>query len=197
MDWPWLLKTSRPVFDGFVKMETKKWEFAGTILELLAETGKLGRAITIFEGYRQGKKSRHDLADELSDILFVLCRFSYAGYIELTGRLLTGYADSSEEAYFRICLEASLLNKDYNQRKFHEALTSVQTIASLVVWLANRYGINLELVHLEEMANAAAFQQLFYDSTGRKKNGNFITNKFRLIHWFFIVKNHEKKVEKI
>ena len=135
--------------------------------------------------------------DELSDILFVLCRFSYAGYIELKGRLPTGYANSPEEAYFRICHEAALVNKEYNQRKFHEALTSIQTIASLSVWLADHYGIDLKLVYSEEMANDAAFQQIFYDSAGRKKNGNFIINKFRLMRWFFIVKKHKKKVEKI
>jgi hypothetical protein len=191
MNWEWLLERSRPVFDGFVKLEPRKWGPIGTTLELAAETGKLARAITIFEGYRHGRKSRHDMADELSDILFVLCRLVYDNDLNVSGQVSYEHFGSPEAAFFYINHN---IQRIYDELCFSkgDVTLNVGGVASGVRWLAGHYGIDLQFAHEQEMLLASAFQRIYFTAEGKKKSGNLLLKFFRKVIWVRAVKRHEK-----
>ena len=65
------ISMSIPALNGFKLVEPREWDIEATLMELGTEIGSLGRVLSIWEHYRHGKRSRHNMADELSDILFI------------------------------------------------------------------------------------------------------------------------------
>lgn len=192
IDWEWLLKRSRPVFDGFVRLEPKKWGSLGTTLELAAETGKLARAITVFEGYRHGRRSRHDLADELSDILFVLCRFIYDNNLQMSGSLPYELFDGPESVIFRMNYSIQKMYYDLCGGEGLDLSSHIDGVAAGVRWLAEYYKIDLKLAHEEEMRLASDYQRIFFSSNGIKKTGNKLDKLFRKVSWYLAMRRHVK-----
>lgn len=206
MEWNWLLQISRPVFDGFVRLEPRKWGATGTVLELSAETGKLARAITIFEGYRHGHKSRHEMADELSDMLFVLCRLVYDFKLVTRREIISVCADSVEDAFFKIHSAIDQLHFIFTDKEmiklsllysYKLTMEQIDKIAGLVLWLAEHYKIDLATAHLDEMHLASTFQRLFFDKNGKKKSGNKLAKLYRRIIWAKANKLHVWRLDRL
>ena len=72
------------VIKEFEKVEKKKWGIEGSMMELSKQVGELSKNVLMFEGYYMAGRdslpeyqtSKDKIADELSDILFMVIRIS-------------------------------------------------------------------------------------------------------------------------
>lgn len=167
-----LFRISVPVLEGFSRIEPRKWGLDGILLELATEIGSLGRNLTIWEGYRYGRKSRHKMADELSDIFLMLVRLCLELGITPKAKLFAGTAAESPEGMFfsllQSCSEMQKRAEAVNPNKIAMA-ARIEGMMTLVGMLAEHYGISLEEAHEEEMDLASHWQRLFFTSEGRKR----------------------------
>lgn len=195
MDTLWHM--SLPVLSGFERIEPRPWGLKGIFLELMTEIGSLGRVITKWENYRFGKKSRHDMADELSDILFVLIKLVKEAEIFLPERLHVEIITSPEDSFFRLMGLALKLYcaKDEKQEVLKEYyLPIVCDMISLVGGVAKNYGIDLETAHEEEMRLATLWQRTFFNKKGKKKIWfAFARKKWFLLHEWL----HRKYLDRV
>ncbi|UCG95002.1 MAG: hypothetical protein JSV92_03045 [archaeon] len=75
----------------FEKVEKKKWGIEGAVIELSKQVGELSKNIMIFEGYYMAGRdslpeyqtSKEKIADELSDIFFMVIRIANHYKIDL------------------------------------------------------------------------------------------------------------------
>lgn len=187
-----LIKTSLTVLTGFKNVEPREWGVEGTLLELTVEIGSLGRMITIFENYRHGDKSRHQLADELSDILFVLIRLGVELNIALPQAIDVRSVSSPEQAYFSLFENTNMIRT--LTKKAENISEEIAEMLSIVWGLSEYYKINLKMTHLEEMKLASLWQRLFFNQQGGKK----IFFRFpKKLYWKFSDWKHRIKVEMI
>lgn len=183
-------KESEPVLAGFRQLEQRVWDKSGLFLELETEIGSLGRALTIWENYRHGRKSRHQLADELSDILFVLIRIAKDYQLPIDSSIRSWQNDAPEELFFRLCNGATRLRLKIELQD-NEAIAScrraIREMLRVIAGLAEHYQLPLEQAHRAEMELALAWQRNF------QKNQNL--GWLREINWLRQVKQHERQVE--
>lgn len=181
-----LWRISLPVLSGFEKIEPRPWGLQGIFLELMTEIGSLGRVITKWENYRFGKKSRHDMADELSDILFVLIKLVKEANIVLPERLPVEVVTSPENSFFQLMgfavkLYCAKYEKPQDLKEYYFPI--VCDMISLVGGVAKYYGIDLETAHEEEMRLATLWQRTFFNKKGKKKRWfGFVRKKWFLLH---------------
>ncbi len=79
-----VVNESLKVIKEFEKVEKKKWGVEGSMIELQKQVGELARNIMMFEGYYMAGRdslpeyqtSKEKIADELSDILFMVIRIA-------------------------------------------------------------------------------------------------------------------------
>jgi len=189
-----LIQMSITVLDGFKRIEPRDWGVEGTLLELGTEIGSLGRALTIWENYRHGYKSRHQLADELSDILFVLIKLIDDMNITVKDSLTLKRIESSEQAFFRLLeLTTEIRQETTNETvNMKVVLENIENMISIVGGLAEYYQISLEKSHLEEMKFASLWQRLFFTSEG-KRITHFVF--LRKLIWKFATWRHQKKLD--
>jgi NTP pyrophosphatase (non-canonical NTP hydrolase) len=193
LDLEYLSDISIPVLSGFARVEPRKWGIDSILLELLTEIGSLGRALTIWEGYRYGSKSRHKMGDELSDVFFVLVKLAQNLRIELPPILETIKIRSPEEAYFQLMQSAIEIVKIKNDISLQLPLVQkiIQEIIALVGGLAEYYQFSLIRVHAEEMRLAILWQKIFFDAKGKKAK-HFVF--LRKVIWYLIALQHERIV---
>ncbi|NMB48678.1 hypothetical protein GYA13_04540 [Candidatus Kuenenbacteria bacterium] len=191
-----MIKISTPVLLGFNRVEPREWGIDGIILELLTEIGSLGRALTIWEDYRYGRKSRHQLGDELSDVFFVLVKLMWDLKIEPSSTLEIIKINTPEEAHFQLMRLATEIAKIKNNTPL--PLFTIQKIIEkmigLVDGLAARYNLPLNQIHEEEMRLATLWQKIFFKTNGKK--ARFFVF-WRKMLWFFIVWRHERAIERM
>lgn len=178
---------SIPVLDGFSRVEPRRWGRRGIFLELEVEIGSLGRALTIWEEYRHGKKSRHMLSDELSDILFVLIKLMREENIVITDVIEPEHY-LPEDGFFQLMeLTENIRQKAVSPQAYAISPKTIREMLAVLFGTAHHYGIDLYLAHVREMNLARLWQTLFFDAHGKKKSWRF----FRKIFWKFAVYRHE------
>jgi len=189
-----LIKISMTVLEGFKRIEPRQWGLDGTFLELNTEIGALGRALTIWENYRHGRKSRHNLADELSDIFFVLVKIIQETNTSVSDSLPAKRIQSVEQEFFRLLeLTAGLRYETSKKIPDTESVREkIEEMFSIIGGLAVYYHISLEKAHEEEMGFASLWQRLFFNSSGTKKRSFLFVRK---VFWKFATWQHQRKLE--
>lgn len=79
-----VIKKSLNVIREFEKVEKRKWGVEGAMIELSKQVGELAKNVMVFEGYYMAGRynlpeystSKEKIADELSDILFMVIRIA-------------------------------------------------------------------------------------------------------------------------
>lgn len=79
-----IIKKTLEVIKKFEKVEKRKWGVEGSMMELSKQMGELAKNVMVFEGYYLAQRdqqakyqvSKDDLADELSDIIFIVIRIA-------------------------------------------------------------------------------------------------------------------------
>lgn len=196
LDLDYLVGISVPVLSGFSRIEPRQWGITGIGLELMTEIGSLGRALTIWEGYRYGRKSRHQLGDELSDTFFVLLKLAWDLKIELPSTLEATEVVSPESSHWHLMRLATEIVE--LKENLASSLSQIQKdIKEMITWvggMAEYYDISLRRVHEEEMRLAALWQKIFFDAKGREAR-RFIF--WRKVVWYIVLKRHESVVERM
>ena len=86
-----IIKKSLNVIGEFEKVEKRKWGVEGAMIELSKQVGELAKNLMVFEGYYMAGRdnlpeystSKEKIADELSDILFMIIRIAEHYKIDL------------------------------------------------------------------------------------------------------------------
>ena len=92
-----LASISRPVMDRFAAAEAKPWDREAVLLELAGEVGSLAHECQGWDGFAREGAVLGRLADECSDVLFVLLRLARADGVQLPPEVL---ADTSNGTRF-------------------------------------------------------------------------------------------------
>lgn len=79
-----LIEVTKNVINEFKKVEKKEWGVEGAMIELSKQVGELAKSVMMFEGYYMAGRdslpeyqtSKDKIADELSDILFMIIRIA-------------------------------------------------------------------------------------------------------------------------
>lgn len=196
LDVEYLARISTPVLLGFDRVEPKQWGQQGIVLELMTEIGSLGRALTIWEGYRHGRKSKHQMGDELSDILFVLIKLAREEGVELSTKLETPMINSPVYTHWSLMCSAthipSACEEHYGMGGSPRIKQIIREMMSLVGSLAEHYNVDLKHVHEEEMRVASLWQRIFFDAKGVKRKHLIF---WRKVVWFFMLRWHKRAVE--
>lgn len=183
--------------DGFDSISPRTWGLNAVLLELFTEIGSLGRAITIKEHYRHGKVSKHKLADEFSDIFFVLLKLARSLFIRISGKIKAKKIDSPEKSFIDLACEAAevslIVEADQFLSQSFVVKKKIEEMISVILGLSLYYKIFFAVAHSEEMKLASFWQKIFFDKKGRKIKNSFIL-PFIKIRWYFIVKKHERKL---
>jgi len=191
-----LIEISLPVLEGFKRIEPRQWSLDGTFLELNTEIGALGRVLTIWENYRHGRKSRHNLADELSDIFFVLVKIIQETNTATSDSLPAKRIQLVEQEFFRLLELAAELRYETSKKipNTGSVRKKIEEMFSIIGGLAVYYHISLEKAHEEEMRFASLWQRLFFNSDGTKK-GLFLF--VRRVFWKFATWQHQRKLDEV
>ena len=86
-----IINKTLEVIREFEKVEKKKWGIEGAMMELSKQVGELAKNVMVFEGYYMAGRdslpeyqtSKEKIADELSDILFMVIRIAEHYKIDL------------------------------------------------------------------------------------------------------------------
>ncbi len=86
-----VIEKSLEVIKEFKKVEKRNWGIEGAMMELSKQVGELSKNVMAFEGYYMAARdslpeyqtSKDKIADELSDILFIIIRIAQHYGIEL------------------------------------------------------------------------------------------------------------------
>tara|TARA_Y100000310_G_C20129345_1_gene555126 strand:+ start:89 stop:430 length:342 start_codon:yes stop_codon:yes gene_type:complete len=87
-----LVKKTNKVIKKFEKVEQRKWGIEGNMIELTKQVGELARNIMMLENYylserkkdpNYNRASKSEVANELSDILFMIIRIANHYKIDL------------------------------------------------------------------------------------------------------------------
>jgi len=188
-----LIDISIPTLEGFAKIEPRTWGMDGNFLELFTEIGSLGRILTIFGNYRHGKRSKHAIADELSDILFVLIKIIQGLKIPSPkSKLRITDIASPEKSFFQLLKLAMALKSNIeNSADINFSYLKIEKMIAILFGIAEKYNVCLLDAHVEEMKHAQLWQRTFFNSDGGKKK-HFMM--FRKIFFHFSAKRHIKQL---
>lgn len=78
-----LMEMTVPVIERFAAVEPQPWTRRTILLELVGEVGSLAHLIQHWDGYKRGRPNPAKLADECSDVLFLILRLAYSEHIAL------------------------------------------------------------------------------------------------------------------
>src|SRR5512147_352843 len=78
-----LMQMTLPVIERFMAIEPQPWTRRTILLELVGEVGSLAHLIQHWAGYKRGRPNPAELADECSDVLFLILRLAYSEHIPL------------------------------------------------------------------------------------------------------------------
>ena len=78
-----LMNISVPVIERFAAIEPQPWTRKAILLELVGEVGSLAHLIQHWDGCKRGRPAPAQLADECSDVLFMILRLAYSEHIFL------------------------------------------------------------------------------------------------------------------
>ena len=76
-----------PVIVQFAAAEPRRWDRPALLLELAAELGSLAHLVQHWDGFKRGGPKPSCLADECSDVLFIVLRLGREDRIQLPDRL--------------------------------------------------------------------------------------------------------------
>jgi NTP pyrophosphatase (non-canonical NTP hydrolase) len=105
-----VLEKTVAVIRAFKKVEQKPWGVEGSMIELSKQVGELSRHVMTFEGYYpKGRESlleyqtsKEKIADELSDILFMVIRIAEHYKIDLEKEHLKALDDAMQHPIMKM-----------------------------------------------------------------------------------------------
>ncbi|MFZ5390882.1 MAG: hypothetical protein ACOZAJ_01225 [Patescibacteria group bacterium] len=87
-----LIQKTNQIIDAFKKVEQKEWGIEGNMIELMKQVGELSKNVMMLEKYylahrdndpKYNTASKEAIANELSDILFMIIRIANHYSIDL------------------------------------------------------------------------------------------------------------------
>jgi len=143
---------SRPVVDRFVTVEAKHWDRKAILLELAGEIGSLAHECQGWDGFKRQHRDLGRLADECSDVLFVLLRLARADGIQLPPDVLPDTSNGARFGNFVLDLLESVaqLRRGPGEETLCAALRKLAGLCELA-------GIDLASAHEQEMRIATEY----------------------------------------
>src|SRR5512138_37975 len=149
-----LMNISVPVIECFVAVEPQPWTRKTILLELIGEIGSLAHLIQHWDGCKRGLPDPSDLADECSDVLFLILRLAYSEHIVLPHMIgCEQFQDiQATDHVLELSRRAAAL-QDPDCDSSVELMSMLATLACL----SDCLGINLMQAHQREMEIALYF----------------------------------------
>jgi len=153
LDLQHLVALSRPVAEGFARVEPRPWDRSAVLLELVGEIGSLAHVVQMLEGFKRGGASTDRLADECCDVIFVALRLAREDGVALPDRLPIPTLDGSRSS-------ALILQMCRDLAAFVEASATPEALTRLLghaAAIAEGAGVDVAAAYEREMAIAAGF----------------------------------------
>jgi len=153
LDLQHLVALSRPVAEGFARVEPRPWDRTAVLLELVGEIGSLAHVVQMLEGFKRGGASTDRLADECCDVIFVALRLAREDGVALPDRLPIPPVETSRPSalILQMCRDLAAF---VEASATPEALTRVLGHATAI---AEGAGVDVAAAYEREMAIAAGF----------------------------------------
>lgn len=149
-----MMTMSKPVFEHFSQVEPKPWDRKAVLLELIGELGSLAHHLQHWDGYKVPAPGRAQLADECSDVLFIILRLAKQDGIDLPEEIEINIrgTDRAAEVMLKLCTHFyCLLDSSHAwEETLHSMLRELMCLADLV-------GVDLARAHTFEMRIALQF----------------------------------------
>ena len=154
-----LMGISRPAMARFARFEPKRWDRRAILLELVGEVGALAHHVQRWDGFKHGRADMVKLADECSDVMFMLLRLAEADAVTLPRYVEAPHPDGSRAADLMLdlsgCVTRLLQTVGDGRETLVAAMERLATLADLV-------GIDLAKEHEREMRIAMQY----FDAAG-------------------------------
>jgi len=149
-----LIMMSTPVMDRFALVEPCPWDRTAILSELLGELGSLAHCCQHWDGFKRGQPSREKMADECSDVLFILLRLARQDCLELPDSLEYSPIDPSRATALILELGQAFSRLSTPTQASQETLIAMlKRLAQLAVCL----DFDLVSAHRHEMEIAMQF----------------------------------------
>ena len=156
-----LVEISRPAMEAFSCVEPKQWDQRAILVELIGEIGSLAHHVQYWDGFKRGRVEYSKLADECSDVLFILLRLARENSIELPSEIAVGEPSNERSADLLLQLSSHVPRLRGPAEELPGAICDMLRAVGL---LAGQFGLNLIEVHRCEMNIALQF----FDACGVK-----------------------------
>lgn len=172
-----LIVASVPVMDRFAAIEPKPWTRKTLILELIGEIGSLAHLVQYWDGFKRGRPTLSMLADESSDVLFIILRLARAEGIALPQTVAFGKEQHRQAT--DLVLELSRCAADLLNPASDLASGLVAMLMTLG-GLTNLLGVDLAHAHHNEMEIALCYFEASGKYWPRPQLLRYPTATFRL-----------------
>ena len=181
VDLDHILALSRPVLDRFAALEPKPWDRRAVLLELVGELGSLAHQTQHWDGFKVGPSSTGKLADECSDVLFVVLRLAKEDGIVLPRKLAAerARADRATDLVLGMC---ACLGRIIGTQKATSAM--LVEFLEYLVSLCEILGLDLVRAHEVEMRIATQFLKVAGKSFPRARRWRHPLATLRL--WYLL-----------
>ena len=172
-----LLDISIPVMEGFVAVEPQPWTRKTVLLELVGEIGELAHLVQHWDGYKCGRPGAAQLADECSDVLFLILRLACSENIHLpeTIELEAQQAMHASDLTLELSRGAAAL-----QDPDCDPAVTLAGMLTALGYLSGCLGIDLARAHQREMEIALYFFKASGDRWPRPQPFRYPSASFRL-----------------
>ena len=149
-----LMSISVPVIERFAAVEPQPWTRKAILLELVGEVGSLAHLIQHWDGCKRGQPDPAQLADECSDVLFMILRLAYREHIFLPHTI--GCEQFQDMRATDHVLELSRGAAALQDPNCNSSIALMSMLATLAC-LSDCLGIDLMQAHQREMEIASYF----------------------------------------
>ncbi len=147
-----LLEISTPIIKKFKKIELKKWDRITLLTEFQCELGSLAHHVQIIDKYKKGKLNFSGIADECSDILFILFRLALEDRILLphSAKIQTQSEERNADCILKIADYFSMLMKASDNGEIYLGIiTNIIRIAlSANIDIEKAYELEMQIADL-------------------------------------------------
>jgi NTP pyrophosphatase (non-canonical NTP hydrolase) len=154
-----LMDLSRPAMARFARVEPKRWDRRAILLELVGEVGALAHHVQRWDGFKHGRADMVKIADECSDVLFMLLRLAEADAVALPRYVEVAQSDGGRAGDIVLDLEGCVTRL---REPAGDGRATLVTAVERLAALADLVGIDLVKEHEREMAIA----MLYFDAAG-------------------------------
>ncbi|MBU0608111.1 MAG: hypothetical protein KKI08_09485 [Armatimonadetes bacterium] len=153
LDLQHLVALSRPVAEGFARVEPRPWDRSAVLLELIGEIGSLAHVVQKLEGFKRGGAPLDKLADECCDVIFIALRLAREDNATQPDRLTIPTLDGSRPS-------ALILQMCRDLAAFTDAPATPEALTRLIAHaaaIAEGAGVDVAAAYEREMTIAAGF----------------------------------------